>query len=97
MLYFNFVSPKDNPNYLLPLLPLLSSLMTKLAFFFFSFFFFLFILSYFCIQKGWLAKKLPVKFWQILFCGFGLGLLGFFLFYFGVLTSRSLPQMYEVA
>lgn len=39
MLYFNFVSPKDNPNYLLPLLPLLSSLKTKLAFFFFPFFF----------------------------------------------------------
>lgn len=46
MLYFNFASPKDNPNYLLPLLPLLSSLKTKLAFFFIFFFSFFLISVY---------------------------------------------------
>lgn len=44
MLYFNFVSPKENPNYLLALLPLLSSLKIKLTFFLiFSFHAFVFL------------------------------------------------------
>lgn len=51
MLYFNFVSPKENPNYLLALLPLLSSLKIKLTFFF-NFFFSRFRISVYR-KAGW--------------------------------------------
>lgn len=81
MLYFNFVSPKDNPNYLLPLPPLLSSLKTKLAFFFKIFFFSFFLISVYR-KAGW-ERNSELNFGRYFFCGFGLGLLGVFCFILG--------------
>lgn len=82
MLYFNFVSPKDNPNYLLPLPPLLSSLKTKLAFFF-KFFFFSFFLICVYRKASW-ERNSELNFGRYFFVVLAWVCWGFFVLFWGL-------------